>query len=171
MPIVGPEGVPGVDRIVEDGDFIKTDEGVLEAVHTPGHTTEHLCFLWARRRALFAGDMVLGQGDTTWVAEYPGCVADYLRSMARLRTLDLDVIYPSHGPPLTDPAAALDRFEGHRRNRIEQVRSALLDHPFADLDALLDTVYGETVPDAMRSPARRSLSALVEYVREGSSGR
>ncbi len=171
VPIVGPEGVPGVDRIVGDGDSIETDEGALEAVHTPGHTTEHLCFLWPTRRALFAGDMVLGHGDTTWVAEYPGCVADYLRSIARLRTLDLDVIYPSHGPPLTDPGAALDRFEGHRRSRIEQVRSALLDHPFADLDTLLDAVYGETVPDAMRGPARRSLSALVEYVREGSIGR
>jgi len=162
---LGEYGVERVDRLLRDGDVVDTDDGPLQAVHTPGHTPEHLCFHWLGRDALFAGDLVLGEGDTTWVAEYPGCVADYLDSMARMRTLELSVIYPAHGPPLTDPVATWDRFEGHRRARIEQVRAALDRAPGADLDELLDRVYGDRLPSAMRGAAGQSLSALVDFVK------
>ena len=169
-PVHGPEGldaygVERVDTIVRDGDRIEADVGTLRAVHTPGHTPEHLCFVWEEKRALFAGDLVLGEGDTTWVAEYPGCVADYLDSMERVRGLDLDVVYPAHGPALTDPGAVWDRFERHRRDRIEQARAALAEAPDADLDELLDRVYGDRLPAGMRGAAGRSLGALVDYLR------
>ncbi len=168
-PVLGPaEAAP--ETVVPDGAVIGTDEGDLVAVHTPGHTPGHLCFHWPERRALFAGDHLLGQGDTTWVAEYPGCVADYLASLDRLRELDLDVIYPAHGPPLDDPGAALDRFEAHRRERIEQVRAALEADPDASDEELLEAVYGQALPSAVRGPALRSLAALVEHVREGGAG-
>jgi len=160
----GPEGVDDVDHILHDGDALETDDGALVAVHTPGHTPEHLCFHWAARSALFAGDLVLGQGDTTWVAEYPGCVADYLASLERVRRLGLDVLYPAHGPPLLDVVEALDRYEGHRRRRIAQVSTAMTAHPGADSETLLDVVYGDTVPLEMRGAARRSLEALVDFV-------
>ena len=113
---------------------------------------------------------MLGEGDTTWVAEYPGCVADYLDAMARVRELDLDVVYPAHGPPLDDPGGTWDRFEGHRRERIEQVREALAIVPDATLDQLLHRVYGDRLPAAMRGAAGRSLGALVDYVRGVRSG-
>lgn len=168
--VLGPaEADP--DRVLEDGDVVETDAGILAAVHTPGHTRGHLCYHWPARHALFAGDLLLGQGDTTWVAEYPGCVADYLASLERLRGLDLAVVYPAHGPPLEDPATALDRFEGHRRERILQVRRALREHPGADLDRLLAVVYGRELPPGVRGAARRSLEALVEFVEvEGPEG-
>lgn len=162
-PVLGPaEADP--DRVLVDGDAVDTDAGPLTAVLTPGHTRGHLCYHWPHRRALFAGDLLLGEGDTTWVAEYPGCVADYLASLERLRRLDLAVIYPAHGPPLDDPEAALDRFEGHRRDRIRQVRKALRARPAADLDRLLAMVYGGALPASVRSAARRSLRALVDFV-------
>jgi glyoxylase-like metal-dependent hydrolase (beta-lactamase superfamily II) len=162
--IWGPRGVEGVTRVLGDGDEVETDEGVLTAVHTPGHTLEHLAFHWPRRHALFAGDLLLGRGETTWVAEYPGCVADYLASLERLRGLDLEVIYPAHGPPLEDPLAAIGRFEGHRRERIRQVREAMAANPGAGAEELLDAVYGEAIPPGLEGPALRSLAALVEYV-------
>lgn len=165
--IWGPLEVDGVDHVLEDGDVVPTDAGPLVAVHTPGHTLGHLCFHWRSRRALFAGDLLLGRGSTTWVAEYPGCVADYMRSLERLRTLDLQVVYPAHGPPLEDVTAALDRFEGHRRGRIRQVREALTDHPDASIDELLRVVYRGAIPSGLESAAARSLSALVDHVREG----
>ena len=166
----GPEGLEGygvarVDAAVGDGEALVTDVGSLRAVHTPGHTPEHLCFVWEERRALFAGDVVLGEGDTTWVADYAGCVADYLETMVRVRTLAVDVVYPAHGPPLTDPTDAWDRFEGHRRRRLEQVRAALEASPGVDLEELLDIVYGADLPSGVRAPARRSLGALVDHVR------
>jgi len=165
VEVLGPEGLDVVDRVLRDGDVVETDEGSLVPVHTPGHTVEHLCLHWPARNALFAGDMVLGEGDTTWVAEYPGCVSDYLASIERLRGLGLGVIYPAHGPPLVDPAEVLDRFEQHRMSRIRQVEDAMSAHPQAALEELLDIVYGETVPTAVRGAARMSLAALVEYVR------
>lgn len=167
----GPHGVDGVDERLADGDSVYTDEGALVAIHTPGHTPEHLSFSWPGRRALFVGDLFLGVGDTTWVAEYPGCVADYLRSLERVGAMDLQVMYPTHGPPLEDPANAIDRFAAHRRSRIEQARHAVRAHPDADIEGLLDAVYGTELPDALRGAARMSLSALVEYVRDGESTR
>jgi glyoxylase-like metal-dependent hydrolase (beta-lactamase superfamily II) len=164
--VYGPDGIGDVTQVIRDGDRIETDQGSLVAVHTPGHTREHLCLLWVERSALFAGDHLLGQGDTTWVAEYPGCVADYLSSLERLRTLDLDVVYPAHGPPLQDPTAAIDRFDHHRRARIRQVEEALARHPTADARRLLEVVYGDSLPRGMESPALQSLGALLEYVRD-----
>jgi glyoxylase-like metal-dependent hydrolase (beta-lactamase superfamily II) len=163
--VLGPEGLDVVGRVLRDGDVVETDDGPLVAVHTPGHTVEHLSFHWPKRQALFAGDMVLGEGDTTWVAEYPGCVAEYLSSIERLRALRLAVMYPAHGLPLTDPDEALDRYERHRMSRVRQVETAMSAHPGADLEKLLDIVYGVTLPSAVRGAARMSLGALVEYVR------
>ncbi len=163
--IHGPTGTDA-EVVLTDGDAVETDEGRLVAVHTPGHTENHLCFHWPERGALFAGDLLLGKGDTTWVAEYPGCIADYLRSLQRLRTLDLSVIYPAHGPPLENPTDALDRFEAHRRTRIRQVEEAMRSEPQADLDRLLQIVYGESLPPGLEAPARRSLGALRDHVRD-----
>ena len=116
-------------------------------------------------RALFAGDLLLGEGDTTWVAEYRGCMADYLASLEQLRGLELDVVYPAHGPPLDDPDDAITRFTDHKRIRIRQVEEALKALPGAEIDALLDHVYGDTIPSGLRPAAARSLGALVDYVR------
>jgi glyoxylase-like metal-dependent hydrolase (beta-lactamase superfamily II) len=163
--VFGPPGVPAVTDVLADGGTVRSDEGTLRALHTPGHTQEHLCFLWEERRALFAGDLVLGEGETTWVAEYPGCVADYLNSLAKVRALEVAVIYPSHGPPLTSPDAALERFEAHRRSRIQQVEDVLARAPDVDLETLLDRVYGHDLPRDLRTPAAQSLAALVDFVR------
>jgi len=163
----GPAEVEGVHRILEDGDVVETDAGALVAVHTPGHTVGHLCFHWRERKALFAGDLLLGRGATTWVAEYLGCVTDYMRSLDRVRTLDVDVVYPAHGPALENVTRALDRFEAHRAVRIEQVRGALAEHPDASVEELLHVVYGDSIPSGLEGAAARSLSALVDHVREG----
>ncbi len=163
----GPEGLDGVHVALREGDVVSTDAGDLVALHTPGHTPEHLSFVWADRDALFVGDLFLGEGDTTWVAEYPGCVADYLRSLKRVREMCPSVMYPTHGPPLENPTEAIDRFESHRRRRIDQARRAMEEHPMADIEGLLDAVYGSQLPEGLRGAARLSLGALVDFVRDG----
>jgi glyoxylase-like metal-dependent hydrolase (beta-lactamase superfamily II) len=148
-----------------------TDAGPLLAVPTPGHTPDHLTYHWPDSRALFAGDHLMGSGDTTWVAGYPGCVADYFASLRRLRGLDLAVIHPAHGPSLDDPAGALDRFERHRRARIQAVRDVLAADPGAGEDALYEAVYGDSVPAGLERAAREALRAVREYVdTEGGPG-
>lgn len=169
-PIVGSATVPDVTAPLEDGGVVITDAGDLVAVHTPGHTADHLCYHWPTRRALFAGDLLLGRGDTTWVAEYRGCVSDYLASLARVRALGVDTIYPAHGPPLEDAAAALDRFEEHRRARIRQVEEALATRPDAGPEDLVRVVYGDALPAGVRGAALQSLQALFDHVRETTGG-
>lgn len=150
---------------IEHGDSIATDDGEIIAVATPGHARSHLAFHWPARKALFPGDLVLGEGETTWVAGYPGCVADYLASIARVRALDLEIMYPTHGEPITDPVSALDRFEGHRRKRIRQVRAILTERPDATAEDIVRQAYGDSIPRGLDQAAIRSVSSLMEYVR------
>lgn len=164
VDVWGPRGFSPVDRTLAHGDRLDTDEGELVAVDTPGHARHHLAFHWPARRALFAGDLLLGRGETTWVGEYAGCVADYLASLGRLRRLDLDVAYPAHGPRIDDPAAVIDRYEAHRRDRIRQVDEVLRARPEIEEEEVLDLVYGASVPQAMREAALRSVRALMEHV-------
>jgi glyoxylase-like metal-dependent hydrolase (beta-lactamase superfamily II) len=143
---------------------VRFDGGLLRAVPTPGHTRDHLAWHWPDTRSVFAGDHILGYGDTTWVGEYSGCVADYLESIDRLRGLDLAVIHPGHGPSIDDPATALDRFERHRRRRIGRVLELRKTQPELRGPNLFDLVYGDLVPDGLDGAARASLAALEEYV-------
>lgn len=161
--VLGPSSLPDAAALAP-GDVVSTDHGDLIVVDTPGHAREHFAFHWPERRALFAGDLILGKGDTVWVGEYPGCVADYLESLERVRRLRLRVLYPAHGPPLQDPEEALARFEAHRRERIRQVEIALEAHPGADAETLLAEVYGPSLPESVRPAALRSMEALKAHV-------
>lgn len=165
VPVMGPAGLGGVESQLADGDALVTDDGTLRVLDTPGHAEHHLCFHWEERRAVFVGDLMLGKGDTTWVGEYPGCVADYLASLGRVRALGAGVIYPAHGDPVTNVAGALDRYEAHRRHRIRQVREALEAAPGATPDELVRVVYPAGMPSAVERAARMSLAALLEHVR------
>jgi glyoxylase-like metal-dependent hydrolase (beta-lactamase superfamily II) len=164
--IRGPAGVEGIQRALVDGETIATDEGDLVAIETPGHAREHLAFHWPARKALFAGDLLLGKGDTVWVGEYPGSVADYLRSLERVRGLGLEVVYPAHGSPLEDPTEAIERFAAHRRERIRQVEALLVERPGAGAEELLDRVYGAALPAGVRRAALMSMEALMAHVQQ-----
>ena len=146
------------------GEVTETDAGELVPVDTPGHSREHSVFHWPAGRGVFTGDLILGEGDTTWVAEYPGCVADYLASLNRVEALGATRLFPGHGPVLEDAAAAVERFRAHRLVRIDQVRQARVLHPTADADSLLDAVYGDTVPAGLRGAALQSLGAVLDYL-------
>ncbi len=150
----------------------ETDAGAILAISTPGHTRDHLCFHWPAARTLFAADMVLGQGDTTWVAEYSGCVADYLGSLDRLEALELDRVFSAHGPVIEDVPGVWRWYRAHRLSRIESTRTALRETgvtarqaaaPGA-IDDFLDRIYGGTIPAGLRGAARDSLRAVLDYL-------
>lgn len=143
---------------------IETDVGELELVATPGHARDHVVVHWPAAGALFAGDLILGRGDTTWVGEYPGSVADYLDSLERVKALGVRTIYPGHGPIIDDPSDALARFASHRRARIEQVRRLRKRHPQADPDKLFEEVYAGRVPARYEQAAQKSLEALLHHI-------
>ena len=160
----GPPAALGF-RTLADGERIATDAGELVAVLTPGHAREHVAFHWPATERAFVGDLLLGSGDTTWVGEYAGCVADYLASLDRIERLAARELLPAHGPAIGDPRVRIARYRAHRLERIEQMARALERQPAATTDQLLPLVYGDRLPPALAAAARASVAALAEHVR------
>lgn len=119
----GEAAVSAIEPIAA-GELIRHDGITLQAIHTPGHATDHLCFYWLEERALFSGDLILGEG-TAVIPRVGGSLMDYLASLKRLRTLDIRRIYPGHGPVIVDPPAKITEYIEHRHMRERQVLDAL----------------------------------------------
>lgn len=148
---------------VRDGQVFPTSAGPLFAVSTPGHARRHFCFHLPSEKAVFTGDLVLGRGDTTWVGEYRGGVADYLASLDRLEALDARVFYPGHGDPVLDPKEAVGRFRRHRLDRIEQVRQALAQGGPCDPRSVTSRVYGPLPPHVF-DMAVEGVEGILDYL-------
>lgn len=149
-----------------DGERVVLEGASLRCLETPGHASNHLCFLLEEERVLFTGDHVLG--DVTPVIVPPdGDMVDYLASLARLQALDLAALAPGHGPLLPDPAATLAGLVSHRLRREARVVEQLLAMGEGPLEALLPRVY-EDVPASLHEIARHTLLAhLIKLEREG----
>lgn len=157
------------DRWLGEGDEIQSDAGPVRAIATPGHSPEHLAFLWYGPAAppggaLFAGDLMMGEGDTTLVAPPEGDLSAYLRSLERVRDLAPGIILPAHGSPLTDPTAAVGRYLAHRTDRIRQVEEALRARGDARPEELVRTVYGADLDPRLRAAAEGSIRAVLAYL-------
>ncbi len=167
--VAGPGPAPGTGddlggpRPIDDGEAFDTSAGPLVAVFTPGHARHHHCYHLPRHDAVFTGDLILGHGDTTWIGEYAGGVADYLASLDRLDSLGARVLYPGHGKPLADPAEAVSRFRRHRLERIAQVRLALADGVAQDAGAIVRHIYG-ALPPWVFEMAVAGVEGMLEYL-------
>jgi len=149
------------------GERIAVAEGVtLRVVHTPGHASNHLCYLLEEEKLLFTGDHVM-QGSTVVINPPDGDMAAYLRALAALLDEDLDWLAPGHGFLVAEPHAVLRGLIAHRLKREDRVRAALQHQREADLAALLPEVYAD-VPPALYPVARRSLLAhLLKLQQDG----
>ena len=160
---------------LHDGDTLTTDDGVLRAIATPGHTPDHFSFWWESERAAFCGDLMMGGMDTALVARPEGDLRDYLASLRLMRDLRPRVIYPAHGAPFEDPETAIAQYIAHREDRIAQVLDGLNDGPLSD-DALVDKIYGGALDPRIRHYAQTAVQAYLAYlcdegrVRESASG-
>ncbi|HUR84851.1 MAG TPA: MBL fold metallo-hydrolase [Solirubrobacteraceae bacterium] len=140
----------GADVILGDGDAV----GPFAVVATPGHATDHLAFVAGE--VCFTGDAVLAH-SSVFVAPDPGALRGYLAALERLRALDLALLCTGHGPPVTDPAALLDRYIAHRLDRERRLVLAL-DEGLRSMDELLDRVWDDA-PSSLRLAAAATLMA------------
>jgi glyoxylase-like metal-dependent hydrolase (beta-lactamase superfamily II) len=119
----------GTEGLAE-GDVVSVDGLEIRVVATPGHSSDSLSFLLPAEGACLTGDTVLGRG-TTVVAHPDGELGAYLDSLDRLHALaaehEITTIWPGHGPVIDDALAVLDYYRAHRRERLEQVESALAE--------------------------------------------
>jgi len=125
---LGKMPLPASDRgfevgVIGDGDVVETEGATLEAIWTPGHARDHLCFLLREEKVLFTGDMVLGAGTT--VIPPDGDLDDYLDSLRRLQAVDVERIFPAHGPVIEDPHKKIAEYLAHRALRDEQILDGL----------------------------------------------
>jgi glyoxylase-like metal-dependent hydrolase (beta-lactamase superfamily II) len=153
------------DMVMREGDTVEGAEWRLTAIHTPGHTSNHLCFALAEERALFSGDHVMGW-STSVIAPPDGDMAAYMRSLAKLTRREDAVYWPTHGPSIPEPRAFVQAFIEHRRERTEAIlqRLAQGDDKIA---TIVEHVYLGLDPRLKGAAGRSVLAHLVELVELG----
>lgn len=161
--IGGGEGVDhgfAPDRQLTDGAVIAADGWRIEALHTPGHMANHLCFAWGG--ALFSGDLVMGW-STSLISPPDGDLTAFRASLDRLMARSDRVYYPAHGDAVADPKARLGELLRHRAGRERQILAALRDGP-ATARTLTERIYTQ-VPPALHPAAKRNVLAhLIDLV-------
>ena len=167
----GGEVEEGADRDfvpdirVCDGDRIEGDGWTLEAVHTPGHTSNHLCYALLEENALFPGDHVMGW-STTVVSPPDGDMRAYMRSLERLRARGEEVFWPTHGPPIPEPRDFVTALLAHRHEREDQLL-ACLAHDASTIPEMVETMYADVGRHLHAAAARSVLSHLIHMAETG----
>jgi glyoxylase-like metal-dependent hydrolase (beta-lactamase superfamily II) len=155
-----PNDVP-----VGDGQRVGGGGTFLTAIATPGHSSDHLCFVLEDERILFTGDHILGRGTT--VVAYPdGDMAAYMASLERLRGLPVDRFYPGHGPVIEEPARVVDEYIAHRKEREAQVLDGLAGGP-ATPEELVARIYTDVDPVLHPVAAMSVRAHLAELAQRG----
>jgi glyoxylase-like metal-dependent hydrolase (beta-lactamase superfamily II)/8-oxo-dGTP pyrophosphatase MutT (NUDIX family) len=155
------------DRTLRHGELLALGpDATLRVVHTPGHASNHLCYLLLEEKTLFTGDHVM-QGSTVVINPPDGDMAAYLDSLQSLQGEDLDWLAPGHGFLMAEPRRRIEALLRHRRAREAKVLEALRALRPASLGDLLARVYDD-VPERMHPVAERSLLAhLLQLAAEG----
>lgn len=148
------------DRVLEDGARLETEEFTLDAVHTPGHASNHVCFHHAASNWLFTGDHVI-DGTTVVIDPPDGNMKHYLESLRRVRGLDCAALAPGHGDVVHDPERLIDWIIAHRLEREAKVVAGLRANPGLTTRELVPHVY-QDVDEKLYGWAERSLLAHLE---------
>jgi glyoxylase-like metal-dependent hydrolase (beta-lactamase superfamily II) len=133
------------DKILEDRDIIKTDEYTIEVIHTPGHASNHLCFLIQEERCLLTGDHIMN-GSTVVIAPPDGNMTEYLDSLKKLDNFDIQLLAPGHGDYLDNPKAVIDWIINHRLTREGKVLQSMKSLKETKIEDLLLDVYDDVDP-------------------------
>lgn len=150
---------------LRDGEGIGLGAGSLQVLHTPGHAPDHVAFYWEHEGILFSGDLILGAG-TVNVTPPAGSMADYLRSLERVKGLKMVLIAPGHGPLIHGPRQRITEYLEHRRHREQQVLELLAAEP-RTVQALAATIYPDLDPRLRRAAEGTVAAHLAKLIDEG----
>ena len=137
----------------------------LEAIPTPGHTSNHLSYALPQENACFTGDHIMGW-STTVITPPDGDMTAYLDSLQRIRARNFATLWPTHGPPIRDVAAFIDAYTEHRKERLDQILLALSRGP-ASIRQLVPDLYRDVDPRLHPAAARSMLAAIIHLERGG----
>jgi len=153
------------DVTVRDGDSVAGEGWRFEAVHTPGHTSNHVCFALPDRGILFSGDHVMGW-STSVISPPDGDMTAYMASLDKLLDRRDEVYWPTHGPAITEPQAYVRAFIAHRRERETGILEYLatgIDH----IDTIVERLYVGLEPGLRRAAGRSVHAHLIDLVGRG----
>lgn len=153
----GPEFRP--DLRIGDGGVVRVGGLEIAAVHTPGHTPDHLCFRLGDR--LFTGDHIMG-GSTVIIED----AAEYLDSLYKVRDLDVRRIEPGHGPAMDDAAAVVEEYIDHRLMRERQLLEAMRSGA-STVGDLVEAVYGHVPAEIVPAATHQVIVQLDKLSRDG----
>lgn len=154
------------DITLADGDWIEGDGWKLQALWTPGHIGNHLCFYWPMRDALFSADLVMGW-TTSLVSPPDGDLSAFLSSLNRLDALEgVARYYPGHGNLIEDPAARVAELRNHRLMRTDQIVDELAKTPGTS-HALATRIYTDVPEELLPAAARNVLAHLIDLEGRG----
>jgi glyoxylase-like metal-dependent hydrolase (beta-lactamase superfamily II) len=153
------------DVTVEAGDRVAGPGWTLEAIHTPGHTSNHVCYALAEETALFTGDHVMGW-STTVITPPDGDMGDYLRSLEAVRARGFATLWPTHGPPVTEPEPFLVAYAAHRLAREAQVVTELAAGKTRIKD-MVPRLYASVDRRLWPAAAHSVLAHMLELVKTG----
>jgi glyoxylase-like metal-dependent hydrolase (beta-lactamase superfamily II) len=159
------EGAFRPDVEVADGARIAGEGWTLEAIATPGHASNHVCYALAEENALFCGDHVMGW-STTVISPPDGDMSAYYDSLAKVQARGFATLWPTHGPPITDPAPFLEGYRAHRLARERQVLVELGRGP-RTVAALVPRLYVGVDPRLHVAAARSLWAHLIHLTRTG----
>jgi glyoxylase-like metal-dependent hydrolase (beta-lactamase superfamily II) len=165
-PAPGPHEAAGTPiTAIDDNTVVRTEGATLRAVFTPGHAPDHLCYYLVEEKAVFTGDVILGAG-TTVIPDETGDLGQYMDSLRRLLALDVEKIYPAHGPVILNAKRKIGEYIAHRELRERQVLAALQHGPL-EVMAIVKRIYTD-VPEFLHPAAAQSMrSHLRKLLNEG----
>jgi len=163
-PLLAFRPGPG-EHSLQDGTLMPAGGAILRAVHTPGHTADHVVFFEREAGALFTGDAVLGRG-TSVIDPPEGDMADYMGSLSLMLGLTPKVIYPGHGPAVWSAMEKLHEYLAHRKDRERQVLAALEKGPRLP-EEIVPSLYSDHPKDLFPAAARSVLAHLIKLEQEG----
>jgi glyoxylase-like metal-dependent hydrolase (beta-lactamase superfamily II) len=157
-------------RVVRFGEYadeiFPAGDTQLRAIHTPGHSPDHVCFFDEREGELYCGDLVRAGGTIVIPASQGGDVAQYIDSLQRIRALKPRRLYPGHGPLIDQPSTLIDEYLRHRAIREAQILEALRTGATSP-EAIVARVYGTLAPGLAAAAADTVLAHLAKLRNEG----
>jgi hydroxyacylglutathione hydrolase len=150
-------------RSLSDGNIVTAGGEPLVALHTPGHSPDHVAFWHEATRTVFSGDLVTRDSSVMIHTSRGGNLAEYMTSLQQLLALEPHVLLPAHGPRIDDPRAVLTGYLEHRRMRERQVKAAL-ERGHATVQAIAESIYDGLDP-ALMPAARENVLAHLDKLR------
>ncbi|HZZ87207.1 MAG TPA: MBL fold metallo-hydrolase [Caulobacteraceae bacterium] len=153
------------DVSVCGGATIQGQGWTMEAIPTPGHTSNHICYALAEENVCFTGDHIMGW-STTVVTPPDGNMGEYLASLDAIKARNFTALWPTHGPPITKPGPFIAAYRNHRMERERQILARLAEGETKIVD-MVPKMYVGTDPRLFPAAARSVLAHLIEMVKDG----